>query len=110
MMSPAEAAVKDIYFNALDKLNMMLLACRNDEERAAIRLEFTRARSNFYTCVNKAFAANDQALDELVVQANRAANDLKQIEEHLGNIAKVLDAMTQAVTYGSQIAAKVLAV
>ena len=109
-MSPAESAVKDIYFNAQRNLNMMLAACPSDIERAEIKLQYTQARHNYNVSTNKAFHDGDPVLQDLVAKANTTADELKNIEKQLGDIGKVISIITTGVTYGSQIIAKIIAV
>ncbi len=109
-MSPAEAAVRDIYFNAQHNLNMMLAACHSDDERTKIKLQYTVARHNYNAAMNGAFQDGDAQLDDLVTKADAVAKELKDIETQLGNITKVIETITTAASYGSQIVTKIIAV
>lgn len=109
-MSPAQLAVRDIYYSAEEKQSIMLLAARSDEERTAIQQEVHRTQLNWNRVQNQAFHDSDPALDSLVTQANAAVDALQHIDEHIGDIAKVLAALTQGVAYGTEIVTRILAV
>ena len=108
-MSPAETAVRDIYFSAQKNLNLMLAACHSDDERAKIREQYAAARHNFNACTNKAFQDADPELQDLVTKACDAAKALQDIQKQLGDITKVISAITTGVTYGSAIVGKIIA-
>ncbi len=107
--TPLEA-VEAIYANMQDKLNDMLAACKTKAERADILEKFVAARHNYDDCVNQQFHGNDPVLATLVDKANKSAAEIRTINVHLGNIAKVINIVTTAVDYGSQIVKKIISV
>jgi len=108
-MGDALAAVENIYFTFQDNLNDALAACPDQASRDAVMTKYVAARQNYWQCINKGFHDDDPAVQALVVQAKAACADLETIDAHLGDIAKVIDIVTKAVTVGSQIASKVIA-
>ena len=107
-MGDALAAVESIYFTFQDNLNNALLACPDQASRDAVMTKYVAARQNYWQCINKGFHDDDPVVRDLVVQAKASCEDLKAIDDHLVDIAKVIDIVTKAVTIGSQIAAKVI--
>jgi hypothetical protein len=107
-MGDALAAVENIYFTFQDNLNDALAACPDQASRDAVMSKYVAARQNYWQCINKGFHDDDPAVQALVVQAKAACADLETIDAHLGDIARVIDIVTKAVTVGSQIASKVI--
>jgi hypothetical protein len=107
-MGDALAAVESLYFTFQDNLNDALAACPDQASRDAVMTKYVAARQNYWQCINKGFHDDDPVVRDLVVQAKAACEDLKTIGDHLGDIAKVINIVTKAVTIGSQIAAKVI--
>ena len=108
-MNAALAAVEAIYTEAQKNLSMLLMACGTDEQHDTVIAEYVQARKDYIQCLNASFHENDPALIALESQAQQSAQQLSKIQAQLGNIAKAIDVLTTAVTYGSKIAAKVIA-
>jgi hypothetical protein len=108
-MSPSSEAVAQIYFNYQTNLNAMVDACPQQTDKDYIANKLTQARTNYFACLNKSFQEHDPELKVLVTQAQGSAETLKHIEDHLAEVSKVIDVVTDAVTVGSKIAAKVIA-
>jgi hypothetical protein len=108
MMGDALAALEGIYFAFQDNLNDALAACPDQASRDVVMSKYVAARQNYWQCINKGFHDDDPALRALVVQAKAACAALETMDEQLGDVAKVIDIVTKAVTIGSQIAAKVI--
>jgi uncharacterized protein YukE len=104
-MSAALAAVKAIYENSQQKLNIMLAACRPDQvaQHDEIVRQYLQALENYQACINQIFHENDPALVALENKANACADQIKHIESQLGDIAKVVNIITQGAQYGSKI-------
>jgi hypothetical protein len=107
-MGDALTVVESIYFTFQDNLTELLAACPDQATRDAVLTKYVAARQNYWQCINRVFHDDDPVVRDLVVQAKAACVDLKTIDDHLGDIAKVIDIVTKAVTIGSQIAAKVI--
>lgn len=107
-MSPALIELERIYFQAQQQLNMMLAACKTDDDRLKVRSAYIEARKNYFACVNRAFHDDDPVLEALVEQARTSADELSEIADQLGDITKVINTLTTAVTYGAKIAKMVI--
>ncbi len=91
-------------------LDDMLAACPSQAERDQVMSQYVAARQNYWNCINKAFHDDDPVVQALVVQGKNCAITITNINAKLGAIATVINDLTQAVTTGAQIAAKVIAV
>jgi uncharacterized membrane protein YccC len=109
-MGDALETLQDIYFAMETNLDMMLAACQSQADRDQVMSEYVAARQNYWNCINKAFHDDDPAVQALVAQGKNCATTITNINAQLGNIATVINDLTQAVTIGAQIAAKVIAV
>jgi hypothetical protein len=107
-MSDALNTLETTYFNIQTNLNMMLAACADQGERDQVMAKYVAARQNYWACINKAFHDDDPALQALVAQAGTANSALGDIADQLGDIAKVIGFLTDAVTAGAQIAGMVI--
>ena len=107
-MSDALSNVEAIYFTIQTNLDMMLAACPSQIERDQIMTQYVAARQNYFQCINKAFHDDEPALEALVVQAKSCITALTRINDHLGDITKVVNDLTQTVTIGAEIAKKVI--
>jgi HEAT repeat protein len=108
-MSEAVTALQNIYFAIQQNISAMLAACQTQAQRDELMSKYVAARQNYWQAINKVFHDDDPAVKTLVTQANDAAKTLTAISTNLGDIATVLNDITKAVTLGSQIVAKVVA-
>ena len=107
-MSPALGALEAIYFQAQQQLDVMLAACKTEDDRTKVKTAYVDARKNYFACINRAFHDDDPALEALVLQAQTSADEISKIAEQLGDITKVINTLTTAVTYGAKIAKMVI--
>ena len=107
-MSPALTVEEALYFQAQLKLNEMLAACQSQAERDQVMAAYVQLRHNYFLCIDRTFHDDDPELVALVTQAEKSVSEIQKIEEHLGDIAKVINVLTTAVTYGAKIASKVI--
>jgi len=105
-MSAPEDAVGQIYINYEANLNAMLMACPDQKELIGSKLE--EARTNYLACVNKAFQEGDGTLQKLVAEARASADEIKNINDHLDDVSKVVKAVTEAAAVGAEIASMVV--
>ena len=108
-MSDALSAVQALYFTMQANLNVMLAACPTQVERDQVMTQYVAARQNYWACINKSFHDDDPALQALVDQANDVNTTLTNINDELGDITKVINDLTRAVTIGTNIATKIIA-
>ncbi|MGD0548848.1 MAG: hypothetical protein ABR991_13685 [Terracidiphilus sp.] len=68
------------------------------------------ARQNYWACVNKAFHDDDPQVVSLITQIDAANQELSNAVQQTGNITATINDITNVVTLGAQLAAKVIAV
>ena len=107
-MGDALNAVESLYFAAQSSLNDMLAACQDDDQRDAIKTRYIATRQNYWTCINKTFHEDDPGLQSLESDAKTTCDAIKRIDDQLGDIAKVLKILDQAVSVGSEIVKKII--
>lgn len=107
-MGGAPGAVENLYFSLQAKLADMLGVAQTDAEKETIQSQYVQARQNYWQCINKTFHEDDPALQALVTEANEVANEVKHIDKQLTDITTIITVVKQAVSIGTQIAAKVI--
>ena len=107
-MGDALSSVEQIYFSIQSSLNDMIAAAASPADRDAIMSKYVAARQNYWTCIGKSFHDDDPAVIELVKQAQDVATSIQNIDDQLGDIAKVIGYLNEAVTVGTKIAARII--
>ena len=108
-MGDALSTLEGIYMSLQASLNDMLMACPTQADRDKVMSLYVAARENYWNCIKKAFHEDDPALQALVVEGKADIDAITKICDSLGDITKVIERITHAVTVGSEIAAKVIA-
>jgi ABC-type proline/glycine betaine transport system substrate-binding protein len=108
-MQTALAELETTYLTLQSQIGMLLNACQTQDQRDALTAKLVAARSNYWAGVNKAFHDDDPTVIALTTQLNAANDQVKAAVQQLGNIDKTIDIITQAVTIGASLAAKVIA-
>jgi len=107
-MQSALAELESTYFTLQNQIGLLTTACQTDAQRNDLITKFVCARSNYWSCVNKAFHDDDPEVVSLTTQLNVANAKLKVAVAQMGDIKTTLDNITQAVTIGATLAAKVI--
>ncbi|MGA2888692.1 MAG: hypothetical protein ABSE51_11615 [Terracidiphilus sp.] len=108
-MQSALSELETTYFTLQSQIGMLLAACKTQDQRDALTTQYVKARSNYWSCVNKAFHDDDPQVIALTTQLDAANTQLKASVQQLGDISKTIDAITGAITIGASLAAKVIA-
>ncbi|MDR3752233.1 MAG: hypothetical protein P4K93_01155 [Terracidiphilus sp.] len=109
MQSPLQE-LETTYFTLQSQINMLSQACQTQQQRDAISTQYVQARLNYWACVNKAFHDDDPQVVNLTTQIDAANQQLTNAVQQLGNIVTTINDITNVVTLGAQLAAKVIAV
>jgi hypothetical protein len=109
-MQEALAQLESTYLTMQPQVGLMLNACNSQDDRDTITTKFVGARANYWSCVNKAFHDDDPQVILLTSQLTTANNTLKTAVPQLDDIKKTIDVITQAVTVGASLAAKVITI
>jgi hypothetical protein len=110
IMQSALAELETTYFTLQSQIGPLLAACQTQAQRDTLTTQYVAARSAYWSCVNKAFHDDDPAVIALTTQLDAANDQLKKAVQELGNIKTTIDNITQVVTIGASLAAKVIAV
>ncbi len=106
-MQDALAALENNYITIQDQVNMLAIS-GDQATRDTLNTKLVAARSAYWSCVNKAFHDDDPQVVALTKELRQQTEAIKDAEENLGNIAKVLDQITTAVTSATKLAALVI--
>jgi len=108
-MQDALAQLETTYLTMQQNIGMVLAGCQTQGDRDTVTSKFVAARQNYWSCVNKAFHDDDPEVITLTTQLTTANTALKTAVTQLDDIKKTIDTITQAVTVGASLAAKVIA-
>ncbi len=94
-------------FTALDaQYNMLWVACQTQADRDALDAKYAAAQENVETCTGKALEDDDAEVAQLSKELKTCNDELKKAVTEMGDMSKVLDNLTQALTIGAQLIAK----
>ncbi len=105
-MNPSLQALENQYVLLRESLSTLTAQGATPAQLDQLRSQVVQSRTNYWTAVNKTLHDDDPAVRDLVTQLNTAQLTLKTSIDHLGDVSKVIDAITKAVDIGSQIVAK----
>lgn len=108
-MSQSVETLENQYFLLRGSLSTLTEQGATTDQLDQLRAQIAQSRTNFLTAVNKNLHDDDPEITQLVAQLNADEASLKTTIDHLGDVAKVIDAITKAVDIGSQIVAKAVA-
>jgi len=100
--------LENTYFTLQGQIDMFSAACQTQDQRNALTTQYVQARANYWACVNKAFHDDDPQVASLTSQIAAANTALAGDVAQMGEITKVLADITNVVTIGTQLAAKVI--
>lgn len=103
--SDACAAVRDTFLALQGQIALLKVACRDDCQRALLDAQYELARTQNDGCTDTALHAGDKKIAELTQQVKAANVQVKQAVEEMGDMDKVIDAVTQAVGVGQKLMA-----
>jgi hypothetical protein len=108
-MNPSVEALENQYFLLRSSLGTLIAQGATAQQVEELRAQIARSRNNYWTAINNKLDEQDPEVKSLVSQLNTEQLSLNATIDHLGNVAKILDAITKAVDIGSQIVSKVVA-
>jgi hypothetical protein len=107
MQNPLQE-LETTYFTLQSQINMLGAACQTQDQRNALSVQYVQARQNYWACINKAFHDDDPDVVTLTNQIDAANQQIKNATQQMGDIAKVIDSITNVVNLGTKLAAKVI--
>ena len=95
-------------FTSLDtQYSMLRLACKTDADLKALADKYGDAQANYEECAGKMLSDDDKEVADLSSQLKTANQKVAKLEAEMGAMSVVIDDITQAVTLGSQLVAKI---
>ena len=109
MQSPLQE-LETTYFTLQSQIDMLSQGCLGQGQRDTLSAQYVQARQNYWACVNKAFHDDDPQVLSLTNQIEAANQQLATAVEQMDDITKTITDITNVVSLGAQLAAKVIAV
>jgi DNA repair ATPase RecN len=103
-MGSALQSLEEQYSFLTENQGALIDACKTQAEKDAINLQYQTARLNYQKNINKAFHDGDPGVVKVVADMKTAEKNLETAVEQLNDIAKVIDAITEAVKVGTKLA------
>jgi NADH/NAD ratio-sensing transcriptional regulator Rex len=97
--------VQATYSMVNQKYNLLRLACQNDTQRQLLGSQYANAQAAYLSCIGKMLADDDAAVALLSTQLKSANAVVAQSVTQMGDMSRVIDNITQAVTLGAQLVA-----
>jgi DNA repair ATPase RecN len=105
-MGPSLQSLEDQYMLLTQQLSMTLAACPTQMEQDQVMPQYVTARRNYWGTIQKTFHDDDPQIASLVQEMQEEEQAIKDSTNHLNDIAKVIDIITDAVNVGTALAAK----
>jgi hypothetical protein len=95
-------------FNSLDaQYTLLLAASTNPQQRTALENQYAVAQQAYQMCIGKTLSDDDPQVAALSMQLKATNLQVAQSVTEMGDISKVIDTITQAVTLAAKLAAKI---
>jgi hypothetical protein len=95
-------------FDSLDQqYNLLRIACRTQSDVDALEAKYATAQENVEVCTNQLLEDDTAEIAALDKQLKDCNVELRKAVAKMGNMSKVLDNLTQAITLGAQLIAKI---
>jgi len=104
-MANALIDVQNTFLSLDSQYNMLRAACKTDQDRAALAAQYAAAEKNYQTALNE-MLEDDDAQVAALSKALKAANGVvSNATKEMGDMSKVLDGITTAISLGSKLIA-----
>jgi predicted nucleic acid-binding Zn-ribbon protein len=107
-MSDTLQALQDTFEQLSDQIDLLSAACLTQAQRDSLKARYEEAQRNFFAARNKTFEENDAEVAHLTIELHDANKRIAHLVEEMGNISKVIDAVSEAVDIGTSIASKLI--
>jgi hypothetical protein len=104
-MANALLDVQNTFTTLNANYNMLRAACQTDQQRTDLAAQYEAAETAYNKCVNKMLADDDAAVATLSTELKAANEQIVKSVQQMGNMSKVIDDITTAVTTGAKLAA-----
>ena len=103
-MSPSVEALENQYFLLRGSLAAITSQGATADQIAQLQTSIVKSRDNYWLAARSILHDDDPRVQALVSQLNTAQLSLAATIAHLGDVVKVLDTITRAVSIGSELA------
>jgi hypothetical protein len=103
-MSDVLSTVQATFLSLDSQYNLLLAACKNTQQKDALENQYAVAQKAYQMCVDNMLSDDDAQVAALSAQLKAANQAVSQSVTEMGNISKVIDDITTAVTLGAKLA------
>jgi len=104
-MGPSLQSLEDQYMLLTRELSAVLAACPTQTERDRVMTQYVASRRNYWNSIQKIFHDDDPQIAALVQEMQQEQQKIKDCTDHLNDISKVIDIISDAVNVGSALVA-----
>lgn len=106
-MANALIDVQNTFLTLDSQFNMLRAACQTDAERNALDAQYSAAQQHYYAVLNAQLSDDDAQVAQLSTQLKAANTLVLQATSQMGDISKVIDNITTAVSIGVKLVSMV---
>ena len=99
----AFALIKDRYFQLDNDYDLMLNACKSDDEKKQLKLDYTTARDNYKKSLNLNFEVDNQTVDDLTDKLSEVEERINNDIKNLGITSAIFNLISESVQIASSI-------
>ncbi len=103
-MSPSIEALENQYFLLRGSLSTITSLGATADQLAQLQTSIVKSRDNYWSAARSTFHEDDSRVQALVSQLNQTQLTIETTIAHVGDVVKVLDTITKAVSIGSELA------
>lgn len=105
-MNPSVEALENQYFLLRGSLSTLMTQGATADQLAQLRTAIAKSRDNYWLATRRIMHDDDPEVQALVSAMNSAQLSLDAAIQHLGDVAKVVTVIAQAVEIGTELAGK----
>ena len=106
-MANALSDVQATFLSLDSQYNILLAGCKTQAQRDVLAAQYAAAQQNYQRTLNATLTDDDAQVAALSTQLKSANLQVVQATAQLGNISKVINDITTAVSLGAQLVAMV---
>jgi len=106
-MATALSDVQATFLSLDAQYNVLLAACTTQAQKDALSAQYSDAQQNYQSTLNATLTDDDAQVAALSTQLKAANAQVVRATVESGNISKVIDDITTAVSLGTQLVAMV---
>jgi chromosome segregation ATPase len=95
--------VQNTFLTLDSQYSMLLASCRTEAERDALARQYSAAQENYQVALNAVLSDDDAQIAALSSQLKAANTQVVQATAQMGNISKVIDDITTAISLGAKL-------